>query len=340
MRNFLVLWIAFWTISIHLYADEAVRTLKDSDGKEVVVPLHVKRVVPLIGAFAQVTGMLGKEHTMVATVPRLSTMFYTVFPSVEQKSSVGNPSVNIEAIIAAQAQVVYGPTAYFLKDTQIAQLKSAGVAVVNVANFSTIEEMKESITLIGEILGEDAPQTAKLFNDYYDAVIARVQAKTQTLSPKLKVLTLNFSAGSYTTLNDSDIGSIYVKIAGGVNVAADYALDSKGIAKTLNGEQVLVWNPDVIVTYSRMSQETILSNPAFQTLNAVKNRRVYVVPTGVYLWAVRSAEGALEPLWLAKTLYPDLFQDLSLENEARRFYRLFYRYDVSDEEIKTILKGA
>ncbi|WP_269429461.1 hypothetical protein [Sulfurospirillum cavolei] len=43
---------------------------------------------------------------------------------------------------------------------------------------------------------------------------------------------------------------------------------------------------------------------------------------------------------VGKNVYPDLFQDLSLENEVRRFYRLFYRYDVSDEEIKTILKGA
>jgi hypothetical protein len=42
---------------------------------------------------------------------------------------------------------------------------------------------------------------------------------------------------------------------------------------------------------------------------------------GVYLWSVRIAEGALQPLWLGKTLHPDLFSDLDIKRQLRIFIK-------------------
>lgn len=322
------------------YAEEGFRMVKDSDGKEVAVPYHVTRVAPLIGAFAQVTGMLGAEQKICSSVPRLSEMFYRIFPSVKQSTLSGNLPSNIETLIASKTQVVYGPTSFFLSEANIAQLQASGIAVVKISNFATIEEIKESVRLIAEILGEDAPQKAQMFNNYYDKTLLEVQNRTASVSSKLTVLALNFSAGNYSTINDADIGAQYIKVAGGKNAASDYVIGSKDIVKIVNGEQILMWNPDVIITNSNPSREVILKNSAFQTLNAIKNKRVYVVPTGVYLWSVRSAEGALQPLWLGKMFYPERFADLSLEKEVKYFYKEFYHYDVSDDEVKMILEGS
>ncbi len=314
--------------------------VKDSDGKEVAVPLHVKRVTPLIGAFAQVTCMLGAEQKIASNVPRLSEMFYKIFPSLKQNSPSTTLPSSIESLIASKTQVVFGPTSFFLSEANVAQLQASGIAVVKISNFATIEEIKESVRLIAEILGEDAPQKAQTFNRYYDTIMQDVQRRTSTVSQKLNVLALNFSAGNYSTINDSDIGAQYIKIAGGNNVAHDYAIDSKEMVKIINAEQILVWNPDVIITNSNPSRDVIVNNPAFQTLSAIKNKRVYVVPTGVYLWSVRSAEGALQPLWLGKMVYPERFADISLEQEVKRFYKTFYHYEASDDEVKMILEGA
>ena len=333
----LLVWLLFVSSG---YADEGFRTVKDSDGKEVAVPLHVKRVTPLIGAFAQVTCMLGAEQKIASSVPRLSEMFYTIFPSLKRNSPSTTLSSSIETLIASKTEVVFGPTSFFLSEANVAQLQASGIAVVKISHFATVEEIKESVRLIAEILGEDAPQKAQAFNDYYDTMMHEVQKRTSTVSPKLHVLALNFSAGNYTTINDSDIGAIYIKMAGGRNVASDYAIDSKEMVKMINAEQILMWNPDVIITNSNPSRDVILNNPAFQTLGAIKNRRVYVVPTGVYLWSVRSAEGALQPLWLGKMFYPERFADISMEKEVKQFYKTFYHYDVSDDEIKMILEGA
>lgn len=42
-------------------------------------------------------------------------------------------------------------------------------------------------------------------------------------------------------------------------------------------------------------------------------------------------------MWLAKTLYPNEFKDLNLEQKTREFYKKFYNYDLSNEELKEIL---
>lgn len=335
-----ILFLACLLLASSGYANEGFRMVKDSDGHEVAVPLHVKRVTPLIGAFAQVTCMLGAEGKIASSVPRLSEMFYTIFPTLKQTSPSTNLPSSIETLIASKTEVVFGPTSFFLSEANVAQLQASGIAVVKISSFATIEEIKESIRLIAEILGEDAPQKAQAFNRYYDTMLQEVQKRTSTVSHKLAVLALNFSAGNYSTINDNDIGAQYIKIAGGNNVARDYAIDSKDMVKIINAEQVLVWNPDVIITNSNPSRDVIMQNPAFQTLNAIKNKRVYVVPTGVYLWSVRSAEGALQPLWLGKMFYPERFADISMEQEVEQFYKTFYHYEASDAEVKMILEGA
>jgi iron complex transport system substrate-binding protein len=58
---------------------------------------------------------------------------------------------------------------------------------------------------------------------------------------------------------------------------------------------------------------------------------------GVYLWCVRSSEGALQPLWAAKTLYPELFKDMDMNSEVKEFYKTFYNYDLNDNEADDIL---
>ncbi len=319
----------------------ATRVVQDGNGKDVTIPYTVTRVAPGIGAFAQMTEMLGGKGTIVASVTNLSNEFKKVFPDFLQSNPTGRNSANIEDIIAAKAQVVYGPT---YTDDQIAQLKAAGIAVVPIKAFSTVEEMKKDVLIIASILGGDAPAKAAKFNEYYDGNIKYVQDKISSLNEKnkVKILSLNYSAGNYSTINSTDIGSVYMVAAGGINVASEYKGlqgGSTGTTMNVNAEQIIKWAPDVIVTSSKDSKAQILKDATVATVPAVKNKKVYVVPTGTYLWSVRSGEGALQPLWLAKTMYPDIFSDLDMSAKVKDFYKTFYGYDIQQDEINAILNG-
>ena len=73
---------------------------------------------------------------------------------------------------------------------------------------------------------------------------------------------------------------------------------------------------------------------------AVKNGNVYVCPTALYLWCVRSAEGALMTPWLGSVMYPELYADQDMTKVLQDFYKDFYNTDLSDADAANILSGA
>ncbi len=314
---------------------DGTRTITDTKGNEVQLPEEVDKVATTIGAFAQITNLVGGADKLAASIPKLSDMYHTVWPNANQDN---NDASNMESIIDSGAQVVYGPN---IDDQQAKQLEDAGIAVVTVDSFSNADELKKSITLIADILGEDAPEKAKKFNDYYDDTINYVKDKTKDLKDdeKVKVLNLRYSGDNYTTVNAGDISSFYVECAGGIVSSADYTGTDQGTAMVVSTEQILEWNPDVIFTMGQSARDQIKKDPALASVSAVQNDKVYTEPSGTYPWSVRSAEGALMPLFLAEIMYPDTFQDLNLDDKIKEFYKEFYEYDLTEDQVKTIEAG-
>lgn len=307
------------------------RIVKDKDGNSIEIPYNVERVAPQIGAMAHMTALLGYADKIVcAADANLNDTFRKIFPGYVKSNPKGLSTSNVEDVIASKAQVLYGP---ITDNATIAKYKAAGIAVVPINTFSTVEQMKDNIRKIAEILGGDAPVKAEAFCKYYDEKITYCTDNTKDLA-KVKILSLSYNAGAMSTINSTDICSVYMTAAGGTNVAGDLKVIS-----SISSENIIQWNPEVIITMNASSKATILSEPALQTVSAVKNGRVYVIPWGTYLWSVRSAEGAMMPLWLAKITHGDSLKDLDMNAVVKDYYNRFYNYKVSDEEISAILAG-
>ena len=102
----------------------------------------------------------------------------------------------------------------------------------------------------------------------------------------------------------------------------------------------MMWNPDVILVNEDGVDEYIRTKDQWQTLNAVIHDRVYLMPNGISRWGhPTSIETPLAILWTAKTLYPDYFEDLNVEEAARTFYREFFEYEISDELLQQVMIG-
>ena len=74
-------------------------------------------------------------------------------------------------------------------------------------------------------------------------------------------------------------------------------------------------------------------------MKAVKNKRVYVNPTGTFPWDRYSAEEALQVLWAAQKFHPEHFKDLDMVKKTQEFYKKYYNYDLSKENAQQILNG-
>lgn len=85
--------------------------------------------------------------------------------------------------------------------------------------------------------------------------------------------------------------------------------------------------------------DKIKSNPEWQSINAVKNNRIYVNPTGTFPWDRYSTEESLQILWAAQLFHPELFKDVDLVAKTQEFYKKYYKYNLSPENAKQILNG-
>lgn len=313
------------------------RVILDTNGEKINLPDNVERASPMVGIFVQIAVALGNEDKIISGAYRgLSPMMLKVFPNIKMTGfSGGSLGASVETLITSKTQVVFGPAGVLFDDNVKKQLENAGIAVVRMGStLANPDELKERVNKIAEIFGDDESlKRAKEFNAYYDENIAFVQKKIPKNAPK-RVLVLNYRAGNWATITTNFISAAYIKIAGGINLASQKG--SFGFSPSINEEQIIVYDPDIIIVNSQDGLEAIRKNPSFKHLKALKNGQIFVQPRGVAtLWA--GTEGALQVLWLAKTLHPNEFKELDMRVKVREFYERFYRYKLSEDELTEIL---
>ena len=202
--------------------------------------------------------------------------------------------------------------------------------------FQTYEDMKKSITMTAQVFGGDAPKIAEKYNAELDQAVKDVKAKTDGLSDDQRPTVMH--GGSVYTLNLDGTGTImdeWIKTAGARN-AVDVSTQGNAQAQ-FTMEQILSWNPDVIITGKAGEAEQILADPNWASIKAVQDQKVYVNPKGVFGWDRYGVEELLQVQWVSALLHPDLFPDLKIEEKVKTFYKTYLSYDLTDDEVKLIM---
>ena len=135
-------------------------------------------------------------------------------------------------------------------------------------------------------------------------------------------------------------------LGGSINVetiellARNVAGGTQGGLANVSIEQVLLWNPDVIVTIDREFASTVRTDPAWAGVKAVKEGRVHLSPKMPFGWIdfPPSVNRLIGLWWLGKILYPDLFKE-DLREITRGFYGKFYHVTPTDAQIDDVLAG-
>jgi iron complex transport system substrate-binding protein len=129
--------------------------------------------------------------------------------------------------------------------------------------------------------------------------------------------------------------------------AADLELGDGSRIK-ISAEQLLAWDPDVIIVNGEpkinmsgaTAADAILYNPIFSSLKAVKNNMVYGAPNAPFSWIDRppGPNRVVGMRWLAKKIYPDYFS-YDVDDEVREFFRLFYHVELTNENLVNLYRG-
>jgi iron complex transport system substrate-binding protein len=139
--------------------------------------------------------------------------------------------------------------------------------------------------------------------------------------------------GIFKTFAGDFFQTFMVRSAGGVSVSEQLTGGKVGVSP----EQVLIWNPDVIIltSYTLDTVSDVLANPKLQNVAAVRDHRVYVMPRYVVSWDMPVPESFLGTMWLAHKLYPDQVR-FDMSAEITQFYQQFYGFTVPAADLAAL----
>jgi iron complex transport system substrate-binding protein len=200
------------------------------------------------------------------------------------------------------------------------------------------ENTPEALRILGHALG--VPERGEVLALDVEATFARIDAMLANVpeEDRPRVYLARGPEGLETGMKGS-INTEIIERAGGRNVADDGGA-TRGLVNA-SMEQLIVANPDTIVTWDPNFYASVFDDPLWQGIDAVQRGRVYLSPTAPFGWIDRppSLNRMMGLLWMAGLLYPDLWQG-DLREDTRAFYALYYNVDLSDEDLERLLEWA
>ena len=196
----------------------------------------------------------------------------------------------------------------------------------------------EALRIMGEALG--VPERGEALASDVEARFARLDALLAEVpeDDRPRVYLARGPEGLETGMKGS-INTEIIERAGGRNVADDGGA-TKGLVNA-SMEQVIVANPDTIVTWDRNFFATVQDDPMWQGIDAGQKGRVYLSPTAPFGWIDRppSLNRMMGLHWMAGLMYPDRWEG-DLREDTRAFYKLYYHVDLSDDDLERLLEWA
>jgi iron complex transport system substrate-binding protein len=187
---------------------------------------------------------------------------------------------------------------------------------------------------LGELIGrrDEAEKFARYADDTLKSIIERTAAIAPANRPRV------YYARGPRGLTTGLGGSINVETI--ELLAQNVAGENKGGLANVSIEQVLLWNPDVIITIDQDFAASVYGDLSWASVNAVRNGRVHLSPKMPFGWVdfPPSVNRLIGLWWLAKILYPDRFHE-DIRALTRDFYTMFYHHKPSDTQIDHVLAG-
>ncbi|MBP2649411.1 MAG: periplasmic binding protein [Firmicutes bacterium] len=340
------------TASISNTSQEAAgsRVITDMAGRTVLLPQQLKKVYPVSPVEAIMLYTIDPEllagwsYHMASDEVRFILPKYRDLPVVSwiDRGSTGN----IEEIIKTKPDAILLMTDITEVNKKFADDMEQLTQIPVIMLDKDLPKMEQAFLVAGKALDREA-QTAELAQ-YCRETFAMVQAKKPLVAER-KPIGVYYAEGR-GGLETEPRGSWHAEIiefVGGVNVAdSDLPASGKIGRSPVSLEQVMNWNPEVVlIGYFRDGESSsfpqIISNQEWRDIRAVRDRRVYEIPTAPFNWFDRppAVNRLIGIRWVANVLYPDIYP-FDFRAEVKRFYSLFYHYQLSDQEVDQLANRA
>ena len=314
----------------------------DSTGRAVELPANITKIAPsgpvatmILAAFAPeklvCTGTNIGDDQAVFLYEGLSDL-----PMTGQLYG-GKATFNLEELLATGAEVIIdlGDFKKSIADDLTALQEQTGLPCIFLE--ADLAHMADAFRSLGTILGKEerGEELAKLVEE-----TMTMAAENSAKITEDQMVSVLYSSGS-DPLGTNAEGSSQAQVLGIVGAKNAVVVDevtSKGGGNMINMEQLYNFDPNVVLVTDAAALEIIESETAWQELRAVKDGKVYTVPTEPYCWlsAPPSMNMILGVWWLGNLLYPEVY-DYDMTAKAQEIYKTFWNYGLTAEEAAAML---
>jgi iron complex transport system substrate-binding protein len=342
------------------------KTRKRLDRRTVVAGLSASVLLPRYARAASVTDGAGRTVAVPARVERVfpagppaAIMLYTVAPDLllgwpranrpEEREFLlpdvgGRPEVgritgrgntaNLEVVLALKPDLILDIGSVNATYVSLADRVTEQTKIPYALLDGRFDGIPASYRTIGMLVGrpEPAEALARYTEDTIKAITGRIAAIPRERRPRVYYARgpRGLETGLGGSINVETIELLASNVAGGTS----------GGLSNVSIEQVLLWNPDVIITIDLAFAANVYNDVAWAPVAAVRARRVHLSPKLPFGWVdfPPSVNRLIGLWWLAKILYPELFPE-DLRTLTRDFYRQFYHVILADAQIDRVLAG-
>ncbi|MFA7078702.1 MAG: ABC transporter substrate-binding protein [Syntrophomonas sp.] len=313
------------------------RTVTDMAGRTVTIPAEIKSIgtfgaIGVLNAFVETMGagnkICNEGSTSFVKSPSWAKYQYLFTPQIKDCPPFqgADSEILIENVLAKKPDLCLT-----MMPELVDQLEAQGLNVLYLS-WTETEDVKKCITLLGEVL--NAPDVAADYLAYFDKMVAKAEDMTKGIKEEDKKTVAYGSVSSFT--QPHIIAEWWIPKAGGISVTSKGETSNKE-RYVYTMEDLLKWNPDVMIVSSSAEQKNVLADARFAGITAVKNKEIYIMPRIAHVWGNRTTEQPLTIMWTMNKLYPQIMTDEALAKEVSYFYSHFFKHDFTNEQIKEII---
>ncbi|MEN1760508.1 ABC transporter substrate-binding protein [Anoxynatronum sibiricum] len=325
---------------------EAPKTVVDQSGREVVIPDEINRVVMTALPFPSIYAITGEPVSKVTGMHPGSkgaienSIMGVMYPELLDVESgfIEGTDINMEELLKLNPDVVFYWADYA---NQTKQFDEAGITAIGVntqGNGDALLTLQTWLEIMGDVFGQQDQVGAVI--DYGREITAAITEKVADIPEEDRqrgLFLFHHSSEEIVVPGTGHYGDYWIEGTGGINVAKEI-----DVTAPVNMEQIYQWNPEVIYisSFTTTVPEDLFNNTIsgqdWSQVDAVKNGRVYKEPVGVYRWYPPSGDAPLMLKWMANHQYPDLFS-YDMEAEVEAYYKRFYDFELTEDEVLWIL---
>lgn len=329
-----------WLFAVPATAQNMSFSARDWHGRTIVLDREPERIACLYAFAGHVVAMLDRGPDMVAIVNGLKkdVLLNRMIPGIKNKPVPAKGGIiHIEALLKTRPDIVFLKPETAAVQAEIDKLERFHLPFF-VAGCRSMAQQMAIIENMGKIINRY--HKALAYTRYYRRIIDMVQKRTEMIPDSRRSRLFHSVNEATRTVAPNTLEADWTAAAGVINVSVGNSLHGRGEKHFADIEQIILWNPDVIIVNEKKIARQILTDKKWSPIKAVREKKVFPIPLGISRWGHPGGlETPMAILWTAKTVYPELMDDIDLEKEITHFYSTFFNMTLDHDMVQRILSN-